>query len=151
MRYRNRRGVRHNPAIRYRDPQAEMVRLETRIEALRMARPHFEALNKAVLTAENEIIKARQNLIATQQKRGWLTKLFIAFGTDEEAKRFDLHKNSYVQPLDRLERELIEICPKAYSKPKPRPFRLGIRVWRHGRAEACKRRRTKISALRYPC
>jgi hypothetical protein len=33
-----------------------------------MARPHFEAFNKAVLTAENWVIKAQENLIAHAKK-----------------------------------------------------------------------------------
>jgi hypothetical protein len=54
-----------------------------------------------------------------QKKRGWLTKLFLALGTDDEAQRFDLHKSSCLQALDRLERELIEVCPKAYRTGNP--------------------------------
>jgi len=63
-----------------------------------------------------------QNLIARQQKRGWLTKLFISsYFCANQTVGLPHQCQMQLQALDRLERGLFEICPKAYSKPKPRP------------------------------
>jgi DNA repair protein RadC len=48
----------------------------------------------------HQVTKDRQKLIALQQKRHWLTKLFIAFGTDKEAEQVNLHKTCYLMALE---------------------------------------------------
>jgi hypothetical protein len=118
MHYRNRRRSRPYSAIPHKDPQDEIARLESRLEELRMARPDFEAFNKAVLVNESAIETALQDCIVARKKRGLLLGLFTA---DKEVQQFHLIREKNLQRLADWEKQLVQKWPKAHSDIRQHP------------------------------